>query len=177
MGRHGRAGFLIASVVSLATSDVRAFVSLPAAPASSPHEKLHLRNTGAHVAAPNPPHAATATTRNAATTAVATAAHRRARTPDTTSRATVCLASPFEYVDYDDDEVTRQEAEQLEDMIRGRRGIVVEAIEREWRAEMLKTLEDEGGRLCALAYDGFQTRGRGAVFVSGASRERAAERV
>lgn len=72
-------------------------------------------------------------------------------------------------MDYDDEDAARQEAQQLEDMIRGRRGIVLEAVEREWRAEMLKTVEEEGERLCDEAYEGFSTRGRGAIFVSTAA--------
>lgn len=51
-------------------------------------------------------------------------------------------------------------------MIRRSRGVVMEAMEREWREAMELTLEKEGGRLCAEAYKGFESRGRGCVFVS-----------
>lgn len=84
----------------------------------------------------------------------------------------VCLssASPFEGIEHDnsDDDVdlVQREAEQLEEMIRGSRGIVVEAIEREWREEMLRVFGDEGERLCLEAYEGYLDRGRGAIFVS-----------
>lgn len=84
----------------------------------------------------------------------------------------VCLssASPFEGVEHDNSEddvdVVQRQAEQLEEMIRGSRGIVVEAIEREWREEMLRVLSDEGERLCLESYEGYLDRGRGAIFVS-----------
>lgn len=84
----------------------------------------------------------------------------------------VCLssASPFEGTGHDNSEddvdVVQREAEQLEEMIRGSRGIVVEAIEREWREEMQRVFRDEGERLCSEAYEGYLDRGRGAVFVS-----------
>lgn len=85
----------------------------------------------------------------------------------------VCLsssASPFEGVDHDNGEddvdLVQREAEQLEEMIRGSRGVQVEAIEREWREEMLRVLGDEGERLCLEAYAGYLDRGRGALFVS-----------
>eukprot|EP00903_Cladosiphon_okamuranus_P017429 g16053.t1 len=54
----------------------------------------------------------------------------------------------------------------LEEMIRGSRGIQIEAVEREWRAEMLRVLGDEGERLCLEAYEGYLGRGRGAIFVN-----------
>lgn len=63
-------------------------------------------------------------------------------------------------------DVVQREAEQLEEMIRGSRGIVVEAIEREWREEMLRVLGEEGERLCSEAYEGYLDNGRGAIFVS-----------
>ncbi|CAM9201651.1 unnamed protein product [Scytosiphon promiscuus] len=82
----------------------------------------------------------------------------------------VCLSSPFEGLDHDDGEddvdVVQREAEQLEEMIRGSRGIVVEAIEREWRGEMLRVLGEEGEQLCAQAYEGYLDRGRGAIYVN-----------
>lgn len=87
--------------------------------------------------------------------------------------AVVCLSSsPFEGVERDgsggEDEVdlVQREAEQLEELIRGSRGVVVEAIEREWREEMLRVLGEEGERLCSEAYEGYLDRGRGAIFVS-----------
>ena len=86
----------------------------------------------------------------------------------------VCLssASPFEGIEHDngddDVDVVQREAEQLEEMIRGSRGIVVEAIEREWREEMLRVFGEEGERLCLEAYEGYLDRGRGAIFVSAA---------
>lgn len=93
--------------------------------------------------------------------------------PDGGNVAAVCLSSsPFEGVDHDggggDDEVdlVQREAEQLEELIRGSRGVVVEAIEREWREEMLRVLGEEGERLCSEAYEGYLDRGRGAIFVS-----------
>eukprot|EP00752_Nemacystus_decipiens_P002887 g2686.t1 len=51
-------------------------------------------------------------------------------------------------------------------MIRGSRGIVIEAIEREWREEMLRVFGNEGERLCLEAYEGYLDRGRGAIFVN-----------
>lgn len=86
----------------------------------------------------------------------------------------VCLSlsasSPFEGIEHDNSEddvdVVQREAEMLEEMIRGSRGIQVEAIEREWREEMLRVLGDEGERLCFEAYEGYLDRGRGAIFVS-----------
>lgn len=80
-------------------------------------------------------------------------------------------ASPFEGVEHDsggedDVDVVQREAEQLEEMIRGSRGIVVEALEREWRDEMMRVFRDEGERLCLEAYEGFLDHGRGAIFVS-----------
>lgn len=90
----------------------------------------------------------------------------------------VCLSSPFEGFDHDDGEddvdVVQREAEQLEEMIRGSRGIVVEAIEREWRGEMLRVLGEEGEQLCSQAYEGYLDRGRGAIYVSRARREHSA---
>ncbi|CAM9665376.1 unnamed protein product [Hapterophycus canaliculatus] len=82
----------------------------------------------------------------------------------------ICLSSPFEGLDHDDGEddvdVVQREAEQLEEMIRGSRGIVVEAIEREWREEMLRVLGEEGEQLCSQAYEGYLDRGRGAIYVN-----------
>lgn len=82
----------------------------------------------------------------------------------------VRFSSPFEDVEHGDNDdevdVMQREAEQLEAMIRGSRGIVVEAIEREWREEMLRVLGEEGEMLCSLAYEGYLDRGRGVIFVS-----------
>lgn len=86
-----------------------------------------------------------------------------------------CLSSsssPFDGLEDDSNsnedhvDVVQREAEQLEEMIRGSRGIVVEAIEREWREEMLRVLGEEGERLCSEAYEGYLNHGRGAIFVS-----------
>lgn len=75
-------------------------------------------------------------------------------------------SSPSEYPREDEIDIVQREAEELEQMIRRSRGVVMEAIEREWREAMELTLEKQGGRLCAEAYKGFEARGRGCVFVS-----------
>lgn len=77
-----------------------------------------------------------------------------------------CSSPPNPFESTEDNDPVRREAEELEQMIRGKRGISVEAIEREWRKELLRTMETEGTRLCAEAYEGFKMRGRGALFVS-----------
>ncbi|CAM9467559.1 unnamed protein product [Ectocarpus sp. 13 AM-2016] len=93
----------------------------------------------------------------------------RARATGPTPKV-VRFSSPFEDVEHGDNDdevdVMQREAEQLEAMIRGSRGIVVEAIEREWREEMLRVLGEEGERLCSLAYEGYLDRGRGVIFVN-----------
>lgn len=153
MNTCGRAGFLVLALVACTATDVRAFVLSPAVPATS---STHRSPKSSIFPLPTRSTRTTSTTSSACTP--------RARRPAATGL--ICRSSPFEDLGYDDDEAARQEAQQLEDMIRGRRGIVLEAVEREWRAEMLKTVEDEGERLCDEAYEGFSTRGRGAIFVS-----------
>ena len=157
MTTFGRAGLLLIVLVLVACTavDVRAFVLAPAVPAISSTYRSSRLTTFTPVAIAST--AATSTTRSSHTT-------RNARRP--AAAVLMSLSSPFENVDYDDEDAARQEAQQLEDMIRGRRGIVLEVVEREWRAEMLKTVEEEGERLCDEAYEGFSTRGRGAIFVS-----------
>ena len=154
MNTYGRVVLLLLALVACTATDVRAFVLSPAIPAAP----STYRSTKSSKIPP--------TTRN---TRTATSTSRSSYTPRARRPAAVglvCLSSPFDDLGYDDDEAARQEAQQLEDMIRGRRGIVLEAVEREWRAEMLKTVEDEGERLCDEAYEGFSTKGRGAIFVS-----------
>lgn len=96
-----------------------------------------------------------------------------ARTTGSAPPNVVRFSSPFEDVEHGDNDdevdVMQREAEQLEAMIRGSRGIVVEAIEREWREEMLRVLDEEGEMLCSLAYEGYLDRGRGVIFVSPSS--------
>ncbi|CAN0034947.1 unnamed protein product [Ectocarpus fasciculatus] len=93
-----------------------------------------------------------------------------ARTTGPAPPNVIRFSSPFgdvEHGDNDDEvDVMQREAEQLEAMIRGSRGIVVEAIEREWREEMLRVLDEEGEMLCSLAYEGYLDRGRGVIFVN-----------
>lgn len=42
----------------------------------------------------------------------------------------------------------------------------MELVEREWKEALETTIEEEGERLCAEAYEGFKTKGRGGIFVS-----------
>lgn len=145
------------ALVTCTAVGVRAFVSSPAVPATPSTYRSSRLATFTPAAIASTGATSTATTRSSYTT-------RDVRRPATA--VLMSLSSPFENGDYDDEDTARQEAQQLEDMIRGRRGIVLEVVEREWRAEMLKTVEEEGERLCDEAYEGFSTRGRGAIFVS-----------
>lgn len=103
-----------------------------------------------------------------ATSAVATPKlNTRHQHRSSCAAAGALLSSPFEnFEDFDEDDVTKREAEQLEEMIRDRRGIIIEMVEREWKEEMSNTMQADGERLCAEAYEGFQSSGRGAIFVS-----------
>ena len=155
MNPFGREGLLVLALMTCTAADVQAFALPPAVPAtSSIYRSSKLPDV---TPATSTSAAATSTTRSWYTT-------RNSRRP--AAAALMSLSSPFENVDYGDEDAARQEAQQLEEMIRGRRGIVLEAVEREWRGEMLKTVEEEGERLCDEAYEGFLTRGRGVIFVS-----------
>ncbi|CAM9905057.1 unnamed protein product [Discosporangium mesarthrocarpum] len=60
----------------------------------------------------------------------------------------------------------QREANDLDEMIRGRRGITVEAVEREWKNELSRIMEESGERVCAEAYRGYLGKGRGAINVN-----------
>lgn len=136
MGQHGREFLLVLTLTLCAIPHGRGFVPIPAASSAIATPKLNTRYAGS------------------------VAINSR-------SSCTALFSSPFENFDnYDEEDITKREAEQLEEMIRGRRGIVIEMVEREWKEEMSNTMQVDGTRLCAEAYEGFQTRGRGAIFVS-----------
>lgn len=76
-------------------------------------------------------------------------------------------SSPFDANSgFSEEEVAKREAEQLEQLIRGRRGIVMDVIEKEWKEALDSAMETEGLTFCAKAYEGYQTNGRGCIFVS-----------
>lgn len=74
--------------------------------------------------------------------------------------------SPFDASEYSEEDANRREAEELERLVHGRRGIVLEMVEREWKEALERTIEAKGERLCAEAYEGYGTKGRGCLFVS-----------
>lgn len=136
MGQHGRSVLLVVALTLCAVPHGRAFVPIPAASSATATLKLNTQHAGS-----------TATINRSSCAAL--------------------LSSPFEnFENYDEEDITKREAEQLEEMIRGKRGIVLEMVEREWKEEMSNMMQVDGTRLCAEAYEGFQTRGRGAIFVS-----------
>lgn len=138
MGQHGPPVLLVLALTLCAIPQGRGFVPIPAASSATATPKLNTRHAES----------------------IATINNNR-------SSCAALLSSPFENFDnYDEEDITKREAEQLEEMIRGRRGIVIEMVEREWKEEISNTMQVDGTRLCAEAYEGFQTRGRGAIFVS-----------
>ncbi|CAM9369724.1 unnamed protein product [Sphacelaria rigidula] len=77
------------------------------------------------------------------------------------------MPSPFDASSgFSEDEVAKREAEQLEQLIRGRRGIVMDVIEKEWKEALDSAMETEGLMFCSTAYEGYQTNGRGCIFVN-----------
>ncbi|CAM9177212.1 unnamed protein product [Choristocarpus tenellus] len=86
---------------------------------------------------------------------------------DSTRRHLPCrlTSSANDDLDFDKERLQR-ESQDLDNIIRGRRGISLEAVEREWRAELMRMMEEDGERLCAEAYGGYLEKGLGGMFVN-----------
>lgn len=153
-GRNWLCYVFIVALSSCLPTNVQAFASMPLSTRTAHQQSSH--NRGGRVI---PPHfSAFRATR------AGCLGHQAIAPPP--SSVVAYLSSPFDSSEYEKEEVAKRQSEELEEMIRGRRGVVVEMVEREWQEELMKTIESEGERLCAMAYEGFQTRGKGAIFVS-----------
>lgn len=75
-------------------------------------------------------------------------------------------SSSFDDAEEDERERVQREAQDLEQLIRQSRGVIMEVVEQEWKEAMDAMIEAEGERLCAEAYEGYESNGRGCIFVS-----------